>query len=247
MMKKIVLIALAIAAFSCEPRQGKSVEDVPTSKKSNLHEIVVQEVVAAQNYTYVRALEQDKEIWMAILKTDIEVGKTYYYDRAMEMKNFKSKDLDREFASVYFLEGLFENPDDFTKMGMKAPTDKVHSTADANVRQEIIIEFEDGVTVIEDLYAKKNELENNKVMVQGIVTKYNANIMNKNWVHIQDGTGTQTTYDLTITTQDEVRVGSMVKFEGTVGVDVDFGHGYKYDLILQEANLLNKKPDTKIN
>ena len=114
-MKRLVLLAIGILLFACEPRQGKSVDEAPPASpanKTSLHEIVVQEVLQANNYTYVKGLENDQEIWMAILKADIDVGKTYYYDEAEEMKNFKSKDLDRTFESVFFLGGLYENPAD---------------------------------------------------------------------------------------------------------------------------------------
>ena len=65
--------------------------------------------------------------------------------------------------------------------------------------------------------------------------------------HIQDGTGGENSFDLTITTQDQVTVGSIAKFEGVVAIDKDFGHGYKYDLILEEAVQLDKKLETKLN
>ena len=71
--------------------------------------------------------------------------------------------------------------------------------------------------------------------------------MNKNWVHIQDGTGGENTFDLTITTLDEVKLGAIVKFEGTVVINKDFGHGYKYDLLLEDAVQLDKKPEVKVN
>lgn len=246
-MKKLLILAIFISIISCEPRQGKSVEEAPL-KQSNLHEIVVQEVIQAKNYTYLRAIENGEEIWMAILKGNIETGKTYYYDQAMEMKNFNSKDLDRTFEKVYFLEGLYENPGDFTKAGMMPPKDDVHAQASVESgRQEINLPEEAGVIKIGELYAGKENLANKKVTVQGVVTKFNPNIMNKNWVHIQDGSGDASTFDLTITTMDQVKVGDIVKFEGTVVLNKDFGHGYKYDLLLEEAVKTERKADITVN
>ena len=71
--------------------------------------------------------------------------------------------------------------------------------------------------------------------------------MNRNWVHLQDGTGGEATFDLTITTMDQIEVGSLATFEGIVAVDKDFGHGYKYDLLLENAVLLNREPEIKVN
>jgi hypothetical protein len=248
-MKKLMIMAIVAIIFACEPRQGKRVEDVPSSNQG-LREIVVQEVLQANSYTYVKATEDGEEIWMAIMKDDIETGKKYYYDQAMEMKNFKSKDLDRTFESVYFLQGLLENPDDFTKTGAVAPNDAMHQMTkgkEGPEQKDINIDLEAGVTAIGHLYENKSELASKTITVKGVVTKYNPKIMNKNWVHIQDGTGDESSFDLTITTLDEVKPGEIVKFEGTVAIDQDFGHGYQYDLLLEDAVLLNKKPDVKIN
>lgn len=245
-MKRLLTLLLIVGIFACEPRQGKSVVEVPTSDQ-NFHEVVITEVLQAKNYTYVKATENNKEIWMAILKGDIKVGGTYYYDQAMEMKNFKSKDLDRTFESVYFLEGLYQNPNDFTKAGVMAPKDATHGTKEEGERKEISIPEEEGVKSIEFLYENKEDLASQKVIVKGVVTKYNPGIMNKNWVHIQDGTGGESTFDLTITTLDEAQLGTIVKFEGTVVVNKDFGHGYKYDLLLEDASILDKKVEVKVN
>jgi len=247
-MKKLIILILITGFFACEPRQGKVVNEVPAAaSESNLKEVEVKEVLQANSYTYVRAAENGNDIWMAILKSDIEVGKKYYYDQAMEMKNFTSKDLDRTFESVYFLEGLYDNPNDFTKMGVTAPNDQLHGKKEEASKKDIHIPSEEGVKSIAFLYENKKDLESQKVVVKGIVTKYNPNIMSKNWVHIQDGTGGESTYDLTITTLDEVQPGQIVKFEGVVTVDKDFGHGYQYDLLLEEATQLDKHIEGKLN
>lgn len=248
-MRVVILLAIAVVCFSCEPKQGQQVEEAPpmTTSSSNLHEIVVLETIQAKNYTYLKADENGKEVWIAILKTDVEIGKTYYYGQAMEMKNFKSKDLDRTFESVLFLEGLLDNPQGQVTSRVMAPNDEAHKTKGGAPRQEMNIQHEEGETSIGELFESKESLQNKKVTVKGIVTKYNPDIMNKNWIHIQDGTGGPNSFDLTITTNDQVKVGSIVILEGIVTLNKDFGHGYKYDLIIEDAVLLNNKPEVKIN
>jgi hypothetical protein len=59
--------------------------------------------------------------------------------------------------------------------------------------------------------------------------------MNRNWIHMQDGTQDGTDYDLVVTTTDTVAVGTMVTIEGTVALDQDFGFGYTYELLVQDA------------
>ena len=245
-MKRILIIAILIYCGSCEPRQGKSVDEAPP-KPAGQHEIVAQEVLQANSYTYVKADENGKEIWIAILKREVEVGKTYYFDGAMEMKNFKSKDLDRTFESIFFLEGISDSPDAKSVAGMTMPKDANHKGKEASPKQEINIEHEEGEIAIEYLFENKGSLEGKKVTVRGIVTKFNPDIMNRNWVHIQDGTGGEKSFDVTITTQDITQIGSVVSFEGIVAVNKDFGHGYKYDLIIEEAVLLNKKQALTVN
>ena len=59
--------------------------------------------------------------------------------------------------------------------------------------------------------------------------------MAMHWVHLKDGTGEEGTDDLTITTDETVIVGQVVTFEGTIVLNKDFGAGYKYDVIMQQA------------
>lgn len=248
-MKRILYFALPIMFFaSCEPRQGQTAEEIqaPTAT-TTLHEFVVEEVLQATSYTYVKAKEGSNSIWMAIPKREVEVGKTYYYDNPMEMKNFNSKDLDRTFESIYFLSGISESPDAKTPMKAMSPDDENHKKQSPVQEKELNIEKEEGIVSIGYLFDNKSDYENKKIKVKGIVTKFNADIMARNWVHIQDGTGGETSFDLTITTLDVVEVGDIAIFEGVVAIDKDFGAGYKYDLIIEEAVQTNKKSDMKVN
>ena len=61
--------------------------------------------------------------------------------------------------------------------------------------------------------------------------------MKKNWIHIQDGTEFDGKFDLTITTDQEVKVGDKISVEGNVHLDKDFGFGYFYDVIVEDAKI----------
>ena len=65
-----------------------------------------------------------------------------------------------------------------------------------------ILKAEGGKTVL-DVYTDKAALANQKVVVRGKVVKTNAGIMNKDWVHIRDGSGEEGTNDLTVTTTSQ--------------------------------------------
>ena len=93
---------------------------------------------------------------------------------------------------------------------------------------------EGGITIGE-LFSNKDSYANKTVLIKGQVTKVNRAIMGKNWVHLQDGTSGSGNYDLTITTQDEVSPGDVVTFEGKIALNKDFGAGYAYDVLMEDA------------
>jgi hypothetical protein len=91
-----------------------------------------------------------------------------------------------------------------------------------------------------DLFKEKASLDKQKVIVKGKVVKVASGIMNKNWFHLQDGSGDpgKKTNDLAITTTQELpAVGKTVTVSGTLHKDKDFGYGYKYEVIIEEATI----------
>jgi hypothetical protein len=99
-----------------------------------------------------------------------------------------------------------------------------------------IAKAEGGKNVFE-VFTEKSELANQKVSIRGKVVKTNAGIMNKDWLHIRDGSGEEGTNDLTVTTTSQPlpNVGDTVVVTGTVVLDKDFGMGYQYPVILEDA------------
>ena len=97
------------------------------------------------------------------------------------------------------------------------------------------------VVKIEEVFAKKDTLNGKRITVKGEVVKFNSGIMGKNWVHINDGSGKPGTNDLTATTQDTAKVGDKVIVSGTLAVGKDFGAGYKYEAIIEEATITPAK------
>jgi hypothetical protein len=91
---------------------------------------------------------------------------------------------------------------------------------------------------VADLHKDKAKLDNQKVTVKGKVVKVAAGIMGKNWLHLQDGSGNAAnkTNDLTVTTdQDLPEIGKSVTVTGTLHKDKDFGAGYFYSVIVEDA------------
>ena len=95
---------------------------------------------------------------------------------------------------------------------------------------------QNGYTVGE-LYAEAVNLNDQKVTVKGRVVKISPNIMGKNWLHIQDGTGdpTTNTHDLVVTSSAMVEKGTIISLEGVLAAGKDFGFGYRYDVLIEDA------------
>lgn len=85
-------------------------------------------------------------------------------------------------------------------------------------------------------------LKDKPVVVRGKVVKFSPEIMGKNWIHLRDGSGTAAAKnnDLVLTTKDQVKVGAVVIARGIVRTDKDFGHGYAYEVIMEEASVSAK-------
>ncbi len=94
---------------------------------------------------------------------------------------------------------------------------------------------------IAELYQEKDQLKGKQVKLHGKVVKVNNGIMNRNFIHLQDGTGEKGSNDITITSQDTAKVGDEVTAVGTVTVDLDFGAGYTYPVIVEKATITKDK------
>lgn len=76
------------------------------------------------------------------------------------------------------------------------------------------------------------------VSAQGKVVKVNNGIMKRNFVHVQDGTGDANTNNLVVTSKQTARVGDQVTISGVVVINRDFGGGYAYPLLIEDASIV---------
>lgn len=230
-MKRYLIGLAAVLVLACsEEKKPVAIDSSTTTTDSKYKKIEVIDAIPGGGYTYVQALQDGDTIWMAMSATDVVKGNTYYYETAMEMKNFPSKELNRTFASIYFLDRLLKEPHE------PLPGEE-HTQSPIGKNEKISFPAEEGIISIADLFNQREDYAGKTVTVRGQVTKVNNQIMNRNWVHIQDGTSTDEAFDLTITTEANVNLGDVVKFTGTVAVDKDFTLGYKYKLLLENATV----------
>lgn len=234
-MKKLFYFVILLGIFTaCNQQKNTqlSYEVDPFNK-----EVVVGDILETSAYTYLFVNEKSQQYWIAVTKTQAEIGKTYYFSEAMEMKDFHSKELDRTFDVVFFVGNLSNQPiparPTAASPSMTMPS--AQSSKTPPMKQDVKIEPIDGSIPLVDLFEKSDSFAGKTIKVVGKVTKFNASIMGRNWVHIQDGTGNDEFFDLTITTQDEVNVGDVVIFEGVITLKKDLGSGYFFQILMEEA------------
>lgn len=96
----------------------------------------------------------------------------------------------------------------------------------------------DGGMTVAEVFAGKDQLAGQPVLVRARVVKSNPGIMGKNWLHVRDGSGAEGTNDLTVTTSGAVpEVGDTVLVKGPLALNKDFGMGYVYDVIVEDAEV----------
>ena len=232
-MRSLIILLVVLAGFTGCVKKNK-VPTVQNTTDPSMHQVKVEEVIQTTQYTYLKVSENGAENWIAVNRQEAAAGETYYYNQELEMKNFNSKELDRTFETIYFVQGLSKEP-----IIADVATPAGHQGKGAGVKQDgISVAPADGSVAIAGLYADAASYSGKTIKMKGQVVKVNDEVMGKNWVHIQDGTGTAADFDLTITTQDKVAVGDVVTFEGTINLKKDFGFGYYYDVIMEDAKLI---------
>lgn len=94
---------------------------------------------------------------------------------------------------------------------------------------------------VEQIFAQKERLAGKQVEVTGKVVKMNEGIMERNFIHISDGTGKEGSNDLTVTSDEIATPGETVTITGEVAVNRDFGFGYNYPVLVEKAHITQAK------
>ncbi len=243
-MRVFVILILVVVFSSCvRNRNGQAIQNaVPVGAKS--FEVV--EVIQSNSYTYLKVKENFGERWVAVSKQEINPGDVYYYNDALQMTNFRSKDLDRTFDVIYFVSQISKTPfSEINKMpmagnkmgGMPQHSGKVPTKQ----KSSISLEKTANELTLATVFGNPEKYAAEEFEIRGVVVKVNREVMGRNWIHIQDGTSYNGTYDLTVTTQELAEVNDVVTFKGKLTLKKDFGAGYYYELIMENAALTNKK------
>ena len=208
----------------------------------------VLETMDAASYTYVRVKSGSREVWAASSQFKVAVGDTLVVPLETPMENFHSQSLNRDFPLIYFSSRIGREGEPAAPAmavghapmgGAAAGGPMAGMKQDEPVTVTEPIAQPAGGTAVAEVWANRNALAGKEVTVRGKVVKVNAQIMGRNWLHIQDGTGQadKGTHDLTVTSSATAKKGDVVTVTGTLGVDKDFTAGYKYPVILEGATI----------
>lgn len=224
----LILSALLTAsAWAAGPMSTK-----PLAKGTVSGEVL--EVKDVEIYTYMRLKTKDGETWAAVSTAAVKKGAMVTIENPMVMTDFESKSLKKTFPTIIFgtLAGAGAG------QGAAAPKMAMANAADSAAVKVAKASGANAYTVA-DVVSKATQLKDKPVRVNGQVVKYNASIMGKNWVHLRDGSGTSAKgdNDILVTTAAPAKVGDLVAVSGVVRNDKDFGAGYSYKVLIEDATL----------
>ncbi len=231
----------ATAPAPAAQEAGKSATGVASDAQGFSGKVV--ETMNAANYTYVLVDTGAQKKWAAAPQFQVKVGDSITIKEGMPMNNYHSKTLNRDFEVVYFTGRALVGGAQASANDPAATLPKGHPPITSGAVPATKVDLSGikkakGGKTIGEIFAAKAQLSGKQVIVRGKVVKVNLMIMGKNWLHLQDGSGTNGSNDLTLTTQSEAKVGSIVVATGTIATDKDFGSGYKYNVIMEDAKLV---------
>lgn len=228
-MKHLLVILFLCSAFTTASFAAGEAPQAATSVVKG----EVLEVKDVEVYTYLRLKTKDGETWAAVNKAPVKKGSTVSIENAMVMKNFESTSLKKTFSSIVF--GTLAGA---AKAGAQDPHGAAAKVADTG---PIKVDKAKGANArtVADIVTKSAELKDKTVQVRGKVVKYSAEIMGKNWIHLRDGSGSEanSSNDILVTTGSPSKVGDVLTVSGTVRTDKDFGSGYAYKVLIEDATL----------
>jgi hypothetical protein len=240
------------AAQAAAPAAAPAASPAAVALNAGTFSGAVTETMNSGGYSYMKlrgGKDGREDLWVAAAEFAVTTGERVSVSLDMPMENFHSKTLNRDFPVLYFVSNVAREGEPLAgargpAAGPAAPIGMMgshQSAAAATTPVERIPPASGGLTIA-DVWAQRKALAGKPVVVRGKVVKVNNGIMDRNWIHLQDGSGTAAdrTNDLTITTAAEVKLGDIVTVSGVLAIGKDFGAGYAYDAILENAKVTGK-------
>ncbi len=229
----VVLFTLFFAAPELPAEDAKRPEE-----KSHIGTVTYTK--NTDRYTYIKLDEQGKEVWLATLGMKVSVGDKVEYIGGLLMKDFHSNAMDKTFDFILLVTRVRVLKEVSLKDEQPIPSDEYHKNlpgkehALSMPKSGEILKAE-GDKTIEEIFSEREQLKDKVVTVRAKVMKVSKNILGKNWVTLQDGTGVLPDNRLIATTLESVNIGDIITAKGIIRTDVDMGAGYKYKVLLEDA------------
>lgn len=232
-MKALLSILVFVAA------QAVLAADAPVSSPPAVVTGSVLETRDVGIYTYLRLQTRDGETWAAVSKTPVKKGARVTIENVMVMNNFESKSLQQTFKTIVF--GTLAGTGNAASKPVHASGMAHPANAPAVDTSDIRVPKATGANAwtVAEIITQSAKLKDKPVVVRGKVVKYNPGIMGRNWLHLRDGSGSaaENTHDILVTTQAEAKLGDVVTVKGVARTDRDFGSGYTYKTLIEEATI----------
>ena len=237
--------APATSAGTAESADSADEKTVPTAE---LLTGKVLQTMDTGGYTYVYIQKENADkVWVAVGATPVALGTKVSFRGGNEMVNFESRSLKRKFEKIIFADAIVADtshkdvpatsPLNKDNKGVSGGSKAATSVKDAKI--SVTKATGASAYTVQEVFEKSTKLNKKKVVVRGKVVKVSVGIMGKNWIHIQDGTGTQAkkNHNLVCTSDEMADVDDIVTVTGTLAKDKDFGGGYKYNAIVEGATV----------
>lgn len=197
------------------------------ASKGDVYTGVVVDVLNGGGYTYLQIEDRFKKThWAAVEGVKIDKGTEVRFTEEMQAQAFESKSLGRKFDRIIFASNLQTRTAIPEAGNLELITERVKTSP---YQQH-------GTLSVQEAFEKRLELKDKPIAIRGKVVKVSTNILERNWVHIQDGTGIESEVGRIVFTSKELpKVGEIVTAKGVVRVDKNFGSGYVYPIIVEES------------
>ena len=214
-------------------QQNGSFDD--KSLSNNIHHIIVNEVQLTEKYAFAKVSEGENQYWIATRLKTLKPNGHYYYTKGLLKNNYESKELNKVFDRIYLVSNL-------VSADHKRNTDGSQSKDSTTIKESdpeldiTEIAPEEGSIKIAEIVARPEDFKGKIVQITGKCVKVNPNIMERNWIHLKDGS--KDDYDLVVTSGTFIKEGEIVTIRAKVSLNRDYGAGYTYPLILEDGEVI---------
>ena len=207
---------------------------------------VVLEVKDVDSFTYLRLRTPTGETWAAVTRSPFRNGDSVRLEQTLIVDNFESKSLKRTFPTIVFGKVVMAAGKPVAALPIQAaapgqlppghpPLAQAPAVQDVKVPKAVGA----NARTVAEILTNGADLKDKPVLVRGKVVKFNGGIMGRNWIHLRDGSGqaSDNTHDLVITTGEAAKLGELLTVKGVVHTDRDFGAGYAFRVMVEDASL----------